>query len=255
MTQSQGTAQEKKADNDWVSLFNGKDLDGWTPKIVGQEPGDNYLDTFRVEKGVIKVSYDKYKQFDGKFGHLFYKDKFSHYDLRLEYRFVGDQVKAGPGWALRNSGVMFHCQSPQSMHKDQDFPVSIEYQFLGGNGKDTRTTGNMCSPGTNIVLDGKLITQHCMNSKSKTFHGDEWVTAELQVRGSGKIKHLINGEVVMEYEQPQLDPKDKDAAVLIKAANGKVLLEEGYIALQAESHPCEFRKIEIRVLKKPVDPK
>jgi hypothetical protein len=237
-------------DAEWVSLFNGKNLDGWTPKIKGYETGENYGNTFRVENGVIKVSYDQYKQFDSKFGHLFYKDKFSHYNLRLEYRFLGEQIKGGPAWALRNSGIMFHCQSPQSMRKDQDFPVSIEYQLLGGNGKDARTTGNMCSPGTNIVMNGKLITQHCVNSKSKTYHGEQWVKAELQVRGSGKVKHIINGEVVMEYEQPQLDPKDKDGAALIKAANGKLLLDEGYFALQSESHPCEFRKIEIQVLKK-----
>jgi Domain of Unknown Function (DUF1080) len=145
---------------------------------------------------------------------------------------------------------MFHCQAPQSMRKEQDFPVSIEFQFLGGNGKDARPTGSMCSPGTNIVIKDKLITQHCVDSKSKTYHGDQWVSAELQVRGSGKVRHIINGETVMEYEQPQLDPNDKDGATLIKAANGKLLLEEGYIALQAESHPCEFRKIEVRVLKK-----
>ena len=247
----QSAAQEKKADTEWVSLFNGKNLDGWTPKITGYAAGENAMDTFRVEDGVIKVAYDKYKQFDGKFGHLFYKDKFSHYDLRVEYRFVGEQAKGGPGWALRNSGIMFHAQSPQSMTKDQNFPVSIEFQFLGGNGKDPRLTGSMCSPGTNVVIGDKLVTQHCVNSKSKTFHGDQWVTAEVQVRGSGKVKHLINGEVVMEYEQPQFDPKDKDAAPLVKAANGKLLIEEGYFALQAESHPCEFRKVEIRVLKKP----
>ena len=243
-------AQEKKTDGEWLSLFHGKDLDGWTPKFSGHAAGEKYLDTFRVEDGVIKVSYDKYKQFDGKFGHLFYKDKFSHYDVRLEYRFLGEQAKNAPSWALRNSGLMFHSQSPQSMRKDQDFPVSIEFQFLGGADKGERPTGSMCSPATNVVINGKLITQHCVNSKSKTFRGDQWVKAELHVRGSGKVKHLINGEVVMEYEQPQLDPKDKDGAALIKAANGKLLLEEGYLALQAESHPCEFRKIEIRVVKK-----
>lgn len=235
---------------DWVSLFNGKDLDGWTMKFKGHEPGDNYNDTFRVEDGVLKVAYDKYKQFDSKFGHLFYKDKFSHYDLRLEYRFLGEQSKGAPAWALRNSGIMFHSQSPKTMRKDQDFPVSIEFQFLGGPDKGERPTGSMCSPGTNVVIDGKLVTQHCVNSKSKTFPGDQWVKAEVQVRGAGKVKHLINGEVVIEYEQPQYDPKDKDAQVLMKAQNGELMIEEGYIALQAESHPCEFRKIEIRVLKK-----
>jgi 3-keto-disaccharide hydrolase len=242
-------AQEsKKDDGEWRPLFNGKDLDGWTPKIKGYELGDNHADTFCVEDGVIKVRYDKYTEFDGKFGHLFYKEKFSHYRLRVEYRFVGSQCKGGPGWAVRNSGVMFHCQDPKSMRKDQDFPVSVEFQLLGGLGKGNRPTANMCSPGTNVVLNGKLFTTHCTNSKSKTYNGDVWVTAEIEVNGGGIVRHYVEGELVLEYEQPQLDPKDADAKKLIK--DDKLILEGGHIALQAESHPVEFRKVEIKVLKK-----
>ncbi|HEY8503820.1 MAG TPA: DUF1080 domain-containing protein [Gemmataceae bacterium] len=239
-------AQEPVQKGEWVPLFNGKDLTGWTPKIKGYAAGENYADTFRVEDGVLKVAYDKYGKFGGTFGHLFYKDKFSRYVLRVEYRFVGEQAKGGPDWALRNSGVMFHSQSPQSMRKDQDFPVSVEAQFLGGTGKGERPTGSVCTPGTHIVMGGELVTRHCTPSKSKTYHGDQWVTAEIEVHGGGKVRHIINGEVVIEYEKPQLDPKDPDAAKLIR--DGKVLLEEGYIALQAESHPIEFRKVEIKLL-------
>jgi hypothetical protein len=241
-------AEDKKAEGEWVQLFDGKTLTGWTPKIRGQEFGVNHLDTFGVKDGAIRVSYDKYDKFDGQFGHLFYKDKFSHYILRVEYRFVGEQCKEGPGWATRNSGVMLHCQDPKSMGKDQDFPVSIEAQFLGGLGKGNRSTGSMCSPGTNVVMDGKLITQHCVVSKSKTYNGDQWVTIELEVHGDGVVKHIIEGKPVIEYEKPQLDPKDADAKKLI--VNGQLLLKEGYIALQAESHPVEFRKVEIQILKK-----
>jgi hypothetical protein len=238
-------------DNDgFVSIFNGKDLTGWTPKITGFELGDNHNDTFRVEDGKLVVRFDKYKSFDGKFGHIFYQEKLSHYQLRFEYRFVGDQCPGGPGWATRNSGAMLHCQDPKTMTKGQEFPVSIEAQLLGGLGKGNRSTGNLCTPGTNVVLNGKLHTPHCYNSKSKTFHGEQWVTALFEVNGSGKVKHFINGELVLEYEQPQLDPKDKDAMPLVKAREGKLLLEEGYISLQSESHPCEFRKIELKKLKK-----
>ena len=244
-------AEEAAKDADWVQLFDGKSLDGWTPKVKGYELGDNHADTFRVKDGAITVNYDKYDDFGGKFGHLFYKDKFGHYRLRVEYRFVGDQCKGGPGWATRNSGVMFHCQDPKTMRKDQDFPVSVEAQFLGGLGnKKDRTTNNMCSPGTHVVLDGKLFKTHCTTSKSKTFDGDVWVTAEVEVNGGGAVRHFVNGELVLEYKEPQLDEGDKDAAPLVKARGGKVLLEEGYIALQAESHPVEFRKVEIKVLKK-----
>ncbi|HEX5102966.1 MAG TPA: DUF1080 domain-containing protein [Pirellulaceae bacterium] len=245
---SLATAEEKPVEEKWVSLFNGHDLTGWTPKIRGYELGDNFGETFRVEDGVMKVGYDKYGQFDEKFGHIFYKDKFSHYRLRVEYRFVGDQCSGGPGWAIRNSGIMFHCQDPKTIGKDQRFPVSIEAQMLGGNGKDKRTTANVCSPGTNIVMNDKLITQHCNSSKSETYHGDQWVTLEIEVHGSGKVLHKMNGQTVLEYEQPQLDPKDADARPLIKDENN-LLLEEGYISLQSESHPVEFRKVEILELR------
>lgn len=235
------------AAEDWIPLFNGKNLDGWTPKIKGYEANVNFADTFRVEDGVLKVSYDGYDAFDNRFGHLFYKDKFSNYRLRVEYRFVGEQVPGGPGWAFRNSGVMIHGQTPESMSKDQNFPVSIEVQLLGGGGTVERPTANLCTPGTHVLMDGKLLKRHCTSSKSETYHGDQWVTVEIEVRGNKTIKHLIDGVTVLEYEQPQLDDGDNDAKKLI-ADNGGVLLDGGTISLQSESHPVEFRKVEIMKL-------
>ena len=243
--ESQAAASQ---DQGWKSLFNGKNLDGWHVKITGFDLDDNHANTFRVEDGVMKVGYGGYKKFDNKFGHIFHKDKFSHYDLRVEYRFVGEQCAGGPGWAVRNSGIMLHCQSPQSMTKNQKFPVSIEAQMLGGNGQASRSTGNLCTPGTNVVMKDKLVKRHCTGSKSKTFHGEQWVTLEVQVRGDKTIKHIVNGETVLEYEQPQLDERDADARKLI--TNGQKLINAGYISLQAESHPVEFRKIEIRTYAK-----
>lgn len=231
----------------WESLFNGKDLDGWTIKIKGFPAGENAFRTFRVEDGLLQVAYDQYPKFDGQFGHLFYKEKFSHYRLRLEYRFVGSQTPGGPGWAFRNSGAMLHSQAVASMARDQDFPVSIEVQLLGGDGEHPRTTANLCSPGTHVVMGGKLITQHCVESHSKTYHGDQWVTVEIEVRGHSNIRHVIGGETVLEYQKPQLDEGDGDAKRLL-AAGAPTLLSEGYIALQAESHPVEFRKVEIQRL-------
>jgi hypothetical protein len=228
---------------EWLQLFNGKDLQGWTPKITKHEVGENVGDTFRVVDGLLTVSYDKYENFGEQFGHLFYNKTFSNYRMRLEYRFIGEQVEGGPGWATRNSGVMVHGQSPQSMSKDQKFPVSIEVQLLGGNGVDNRNTGNLCTPGTNVVMDGKLVTRHCIPSKSKTFHGEQWVTCEIEVRGNKVIKHIVNGDVVLSYEQPQLDKRDKDAQKLIR--NDQLMLSGGTISLQSESHPVQFRKVEL----------
>lgn len=231
----------------WIQLFNGKNLDGWTPKIRYHDLGENHASTFRVEDGILKVGYEKYDEFNETFGHLFYKDSFSNYRMRLEYRFVGDQCKGGPGWALRNSGVMVHGEKPENMAKDQDFPVSIEVQLLGGDGKNNRTTSNLCTPGTNVFMKGKLFKPHCTSSSSKTYHGPQWVTAEIEVRGNKVIKHVLDGEVVLEYTKPQLDERDDHAKELAEKA-GTVMLDGGTISLQSESHPVHFRKVELMVL-------
>ncbi len=235
----------EEADNgEWVQLFNGKNLEGWTPKIRYHELGDNFANTFRVEDGLLKVGYEGYDEFNETFGHLFYKDSFSNYRLRVEYRFVGDQCKGGPGWAVRNSGLMIHGEQPETMSKDQDFPVSIEVQLLGGDGSKERTTSNLCTPGTNVVMDGKLFTPHCTKSSSKTYHGEQWVTAEVEVNGNGVVKHIIDGETVLEYSKPQLDDRDAHAKELSEKS-GTLMLSGGTISLQSESHPVHFRKVEL----------
>jgi len=236
-------AQDSPSAEQWIPLFNGKDLEGWTPKIAGHELGDNCGDTFRVKDGVLKVCYDQYDKFDGKFGHLFYRESFSNYRLRVEYRFTGEQIEGGPSWAFRNSGIMIHGQSPESMGKAQAFPVCIEVQLLGGRGSGKRTTGNLCTPGTHVVMEGKLVTRHCIDSSSKTYDGDQWVSAEVEVRGN-TIKHIVEGETVLEYSDPQLDEKDPEAKKLLAAGQGKILTG-GSISLQSESHPVEFRKVEL----------
>ncbi len=247
LTLSCASDKPDAARGEWISLFNGKDLTGWTPKFTGHDLGENYRNTFRVEDGLLKVSYDQYQQFDGAFGHLFYKDKFSHYKIRVEYRFVGEQLAGGPDWALFNSGIMLHCQAPESMTKDQNFPVSIEAQMLGDDGSGKRTSGNVCTPGTHVVMNGQLVTEHCIVTSTKSYPPNQWVTMEVEVHGNGAIKHILNGEVVAEYQQPQLDETDPDAQKLL-AAGGDKMLHAGYLSLQAETHPVEFRKVELLVL-------
>jgi hypothetical protein len=235
---------DKGSKENWVQLFNGKDLSNWQPKFKGYEAGYNLRNTFRVEDGLLRVSYDDWEKWDSEFGHLFYDGEFSHYRLRVEYRFVGEQVNGGPGWAFRNNGLMLHGQSVESMEKDQDFPVSIEVQLLGGNGSDKRSTLNVCTPGTNIVINDSLIEQHCLSSESDTYHGDQWVTAEIEVNGGEIIRHIIDGKEVLSYEKPQLDPRDKYYNKLLPA-DGNKIISKGTISIQAESHPTEFRKIEL----------
>lgn len=231
-------------DREWIQLFNGTDLDQWQVKIAKHELGINYGETFRVEDGLLKVRYDQYGDFDQQYGHLTYMNPYSTYVLRVEYRFTGEQAPGGEAWAWRNSGVMLHGQDPLTLLKDQDFPISIEAQLLGGDGISPRSTGNLCTPGTQVYMDGSLVTAHCIHSSSPTFHGDQWVKAEFVVLGDSVIHHFINGEQVLSYSKPEIggeqvihfDPNQKQ--------DGKVL-RTGFISLQSESHPVDFRKVEL----------
>jgi len=232
----------------WITLFNGKDIKDWNVKIHHHDYNVNFGNTFRVEDGIIKVRYDQYGDFNDQFGHLYYKTPFSYYQLKFKYRFVGELQKGAPSYTLRNSGVMFHSQDPKTMPKEQDWPISIEMQLLGGlsDGRP-RPTGNMCSPGTEIFYKGSLFPDHCLDSRSKTYDGDQWVSGELIVMGDSLVTHIINGDTVLQYSKPQIgggvanryDPKFK--------IDGKALTQ-GFIALQSEGQPVDFKDIQIMEL-------
>jgi len=233
------------AKQEWIQLFNGRDLADWTPKFAKHDLGVNLNETFRIENGVLAVRYDKWTAFASEFGHLFYKQPFSYYRIAAEYRFVGEQMRGGPGWAMRNNGLMLHAPDPRTMLKDQDFPISIEVQLLGGLGDGKpRTTANLCTPGTHVVMKGELFTPHCVNSTSRTYDGDQWVRVEVEVHGDELVRHFVDGQTVLEYSKPQIgggnvspyDPKVK--------VDGTPLTG-GYIAVQAETGPTDFRKIEL----------
>jgi len=226
--------------SDWQEIFNGRNLDGWVVKLAHHEVGDNYGDTFRVENGLIRVMYDKYTEFGARFGHLFYRQKLSHYVVSVEYRFFGEQMKGGPGYARLNSGVMIHSQAPETILKDQDWPISVEAQLLAGN----RTTMNVCTPGTEIFMHGEMVKAHCTNSTSKIYPDNDWVTVQVEVLGSERVRHLIDGQTVLEYEKPMIGggvATGYDPAI----KKDGTILDAGYIALQAESQPVEFRNVRL----------
>lgn len=232
-------------DEDWTSLFNGHDLNDWIVKINHHEVGVNHGNTFRVEDGILKVRYDDYGDFHEQFGHLYYRRPFSYYHLVVEYRFVGDLQPGAPDYTLRNSGVMFHSQDPRTMPRDQNWPISVEMQFLGGLGDgQPRPTGNMCSPGTDVVYQGRLDPRHCIESSSETYEGDQWVRAEVIVLGDSLITHIVNADTVLQYTSPQMGGgvvENFDPALWQEGKR----LTEGYIALQSEGQPIDFRTVEL----------
>lgn len=236
-------------DHPWFQLFNGKNLDGWTVKLAKHPLGEDPFQTFRVEDGMIKVSYEKYGKFEQQYGHLYSNLSYSHYILRMEYRFEGKMMADAPSYVNLNSGVMYHSQPPQSIGVNQSFPVSLEFQFLADEGKGARPTANVCTPGTNLELEGKLVTQHIVESTSPTFAPGDWVKIELEVHGGKEVIHRVNGKEVLRYQRPQLDPEGRiEKTDALFAAGAQKLLEFGHIALQAEGQGVWFRNIELKPL-------
>ncbi len=238
----------------WISLFNGVNLDGWIPKISHYPVGENFGETFQVKDSSLVVRYNAYDTFNARYGHIFYKEPFSYYIIELDYRFTGAQVAGGEDWALRNSGIMVHGQAVESMQKDQDFPISIEVQLLGGLGQGPRSTANLCTPGTHVVMADTLLTQHCISSRSKTYDGEQWVHVRVEVYGDSLIRHVVEGDTVLQYSKPQVGGEvvnGFDPAVKIDGQ----LLTSGTISLQSESHPVEFKNIRLLNLCGCTDPK
>ncbi len=243
---------------EWILLFNGKDLSGWDIKIAYNNINENFKNTFQVKDSMIRIVYNQYQNFDDKYGHMYYKTPYSYYKLKFDYRFVGDQTPGGENWNIRNSGVMFHSQSAKSNAFEQHFPVSLEIQLLGGLGVNERTTANLCTPGTAVYFKDKLDFTHCISSESKTYHGDHWVHVEAIILGNESIVHIVENDTVLKYTRPEIDKNflskeyqgnDWDN---FGVTNKEIWLDkagksigEGYIALQAESHPVDFKNIEL----------
>lgn len=237
------SVDQTKISKKWVSIFNGKNLDGWTMKISGYKLGENFGNTFRVQDGILSIRYDQYDSFRNKFGALYYDRKLSNYRLKIEYRFVGETAPGAPSWGFRDSGVQYHCQAPSSLGMNQSFPVCLEYNLHGGNGKDERPVGEICTLGTSVEIDGKKNASFCTPAKvKKTFHGDQWVTLEIDVQGK-KIKHYVNGEEILAFENPKYNAAHEQGKTFIQGNDDTV--KEGYVSLQSNSHPIDFRKVEL----------
>jgi hypothetical protein len=248
-TRGAGAADAADGGAGWTSIFNGVDLTGWQAKITHYVYGDNYANTFRVTDGVLQVSYDDYDATGfggntGKFGLLYWTTPLSNFRVRVEYRFTGPQAPNPPTWGLRNSGLMIFGEDPAGIGLDVVFPRILEIQLLGHDNTGNTSNGNLCPlGGASAVLNGVRVSDGCTGSTSlpfvvnPNFADDAWVTVEAEVHGAGETKVSFagdnGGQPVLDFSQPMGDG---------------LLLDSGYLALQSESHPIEFRKVELMEL-------
>lgn len=242
------SCKEQPQETEWISLFNGTDLEGWTPKFYHHETGENYANTFRVKDSAIVVDYSDYDTFDQRYGHLFYDKPFESFHLKFKYRFTDQWMEDAPSYTFRNSGVMFHSQAPETILKEQDWPISVEYQMLAEDepGKP-RPTGNMCSPGTDVYYNGEKSNDHCINSTSDTYGWDTWVEADLIVHSDSLIIHKVNGKEVLRYSQTQIGGEVANGFDPALKIDGTAL-KNGYIGLQAEGQGVIFKDIKLKEL-------
>ncbi len=242
-------------DSVWIQLWDGDNLDDWDIKITGSSLNTNFNNTFRSVDGNLEVNYEDWSGFNGEFGHAGYKLRpFSFYFLRVEYQHWGNQVSGGPSWAYQNNGMMLHSQSIESMGQNQDFPVSMEAQLLGaGNtASDNNSTLNLCTPGTAFYTQpsgGSRNNDHCYSASNNERPGSgEWAWASFLVLGDSIIRHY-NGPSVTEnpditYYRPVQASNSGAGGVTINITDNEPITE-GYIVIQAESHPFRFRTIEV----------
>jgi hypothetical protein len=236
------------APDGWVNLFNGKDLTGWIPLIHKSKVGENYMDTFRADSvnKVIRVSYDKYpnQDFSDRCGLLYYDKRLTNYRVRVTYRFSEPQAKNPVGWGRNNSGLMIFGIDPRTVTGDPEFPPLIEIQLLGdpsspsvgGGGTGSGTTSpNECEPGG---MKMATHTADCGNNYTKKppNPAGQWTTVEAEVHVTGQTKVF------------QLPDTTKPVFTMSGPSYKGQPVTGGYISLQTESQPVEFKDILLKEL-------
>jgi hypothetical protein len=228
-----------------VKIFNGQDLTGWVPLIKKSAFNVNYQNTFRADPAnqIIRVTYEDYPDtdFDGRYGMLYYDKYLTDYRVRLTYRFREPQAQNPSQWGKNNTGLMLFGIDPRDVMGDPDFPPAIEIQLLGTPSTGGTNNANLCQPGGMWV--SKLFGENngsgngCKASKSGPAPtAGEWVTIEAEVLVSGETKIYQHPETIT----PVL-------SISGPMYNNQPVLG-GYMAIQSESQPVEFKDIELKEL-------
>ncbi len=239
---------KKRIDNkDFVSLFNGKNWDGWYKKIRN---GSVALadSVYQIEKGAIHVFKEvpKGSEVENKKNPthgLFYTDKvYSKYILKFEYKWGKNKANNYSQFQY-DAGVYYHVS------KDNIWPTGIEYQVRYNDIKDKNHTGDVWGQkGYNWTANennefafeadgGKPQpirgAEHLAKS-TKNFNGlnDKWNQCEIIIMGDKYAIHKLNGDIV-------------NVITNLPFAEGK-------IGFQSETGEIYYRNIMIKELEKEI---
>ena len=226
-----------------LSLFNGKDLTGWTldtpdrdemteEQEVEIKDGIMTFDTRKVEWWTANPP--SFMVRDGllismgrPLGHLITEEEFENYKLVVEYKFT-----KRPG----NCGVLVHASTPRYLY--DMFPKSVEVQMQHGN------AGDFWCIGENIEVP---------NMEERRPRRDETVKYGGEEGDARRIAKLADAESpVGEWNTMEIECKGDEVIVHVNGTlvnhGTNMTTTSGKIALQAEGVEVAFRKVELTPL-------
>lgn len=240
------------SDGDWMPLFNGRDLTGWTPSqghaalfAAGTLDGEPVIHVYPTQA-------DKSNQPEAT---LRTNQSYSSYVFHLEYKW-GTKRYGSRSNSERDNGICFHiCNNPA-----QVWPESVEFQlgeqalsasndwvsghiFMLINKTRAQWTSTMVNglrvfseTGTKSMIGAPMSYHKAMTDKRRD-KPTEWNIVELTVHGSKDATYMMNGEVANRVTDMECQE------------NGTWRpLSSGPIALQAEYAEIYFRNIKIKIL-------
>jgi hypothetical protein len=240
------------AEEGFVPLFNGKNLEGWHSMAEKKAEGAGAFFVDQAEKAIRPYAG---KEADSKqdIDCLHTGKEYSHFILKLEYRWL-DKRFAPRITEDRDAGLLFH------VHGDLEkiWPKSVEMQMGESDARKTKgryTTGDLWVIGKDVQAmnnrEGEFhspeaapvpVGKDMEHDKSyvpvqnEKLHG-EWNEITLTVRGGEEAIFELNGKVVNRIGKMTHEVDGK-----------RVPLQKGHIGLQAEYAELMYRNIRIKEL-------
>jgi hypothetical protein len=234
-------------DEGWVSLFNGKNFDGWYTYLDASGKNKDPKGVFKVENDMIHI--EDFPKADGNAdnGYLATNQAFSNVRIHVEYKWGPKRFSE----KKRNSGLLY-----LAVGADTIYPTSIECQIEETDVGDmwlvngAAATAFFIAPTVPIFDDdmgtGTLVRSNLGQSnrvlKSGDFEDrDDWNTVEVIIDGD-RSTQLVNGRIVNRANDIR-QPDPNNPAHMIPLKSGKILLEA------EDGNEIWFRNVKVKPLK------